>query len=115
MEIIKNAEAVSGANSDKCKTIEYSFNDKDIDLGLATITGRYPEIGYCVNLVSKELIYVLDGSGKLCFKDKMIDFQTGDAILINNNEKYYWDTKYCKVSMSCAPAWNENQHKIEKE
>lgn len=115
MKIIKNSEAVIGANSDKCKTIEYSFNDKEIDLGLATITGRYPEIGYCVNLVSKELIYILDGSGKLCFKDKMIDFQTGDAILINNNEKYYWDTKYCKVSMSCTPAWNENQHKIEKE
>ena len=63
MKIIRSDEAVQCANSEKCKTIEYSFGDKDIDLGLATITGRYPEFGFCVNLISKELIYVLEGSG----------------------------------------------------
>ena len=112
MKIIRNEEAIHGENSDKCKTIEYSFGDEDIDLGLATITGRYPETGYCVNLVSKELIYVLEGNGKLCFEDEIIDFKQGDAILIENNRKYYWDTEYCKVSMSCTPAWNEEQHRI---
>lgn len=61
MEIIKYENAEKGANSDKCKTLEYSFKDKDIDLGIATITGRYPETGYCVNLKSKELIYVIEG------------------------------------------------------
>jgi len=50
MKIIKNTEAMKGTNSEKCKTIEYFFGDKDIDLGLATITGRYPDDGYCVNL-----------------------------------------------------------------
>ena len=112
MKIIRNNEAIVGANSDKCKTIEYSFGDKDIDLGLATITGRYPESGFCVNLVSKELIYVLEGSGKLCFEDQTVSFSQGDAILIENNKKYYWRTDYCKVSMSCSPAWNPEQHKL---
>lgn len=45
MQIIKSSDAINGVNSDKCKTLEYSFGDKDIDLGLATITGRYPENG----------------------------------------------------------------------
>lgn len=45
MQIIKSSDAIKGVNSDKCKTIEYSFGDKNIDLGLATITGRYPENG----------------------------------------------------------------------
>ncbi len=112
MKVIKNDDALRGENSEKCKTLEYSFGDKDIDLGLATITGRYPEIGYCVNLISKELIYVLDGSGKLYFENKSINFSKGDAILIENNEKYYWETQYCKVSMSCTPAWSEEQHKL---
>ena len=58
MQVIKKNNAIKGANSDKCKTLEYSFNDKDIDLGIATITGRYPELGYCVHTISKELIYV---------------------------------------------------------
>ena len=43
IKIIKSIEAVNSSNSDKCKTIEYLFGDKDIDLGLAIITGRYPE------------------------------------------------------------------------
>ena len=112
MKIIKSEEAIKGSNSDKCLILEYSFGDKDIDLGVATITARYPEIGYCVNLISKELIYVLDGSGNLCFEDISINFSKGDSILIDSNEKYYWDTDYCKVTMTCTPAWNEDQYRI---
>ena len=111
MKIIRKNEAVLGTNTDKCNTIEYSFGDKDIDLGLATITGRYPSEGYCVNLISKELVYVLEGSGELHFEDEVISFQEGDAILIENNKKYYWNTNYCKVSMSCSPAWSIEQYK----
>lgn len=111
MQVIKYSDAIEGANSDKCKTLEYSFNDKDIDLGIATITGRYPENGYCVNTISKELIYVLEGNGKLNFENDFVEFEKGDSILIDSNEKYYWDSTYCVVSMSCTPAWNEEQHK----
>ena len=112
MQFIKKSNAVKGANSDKCKTLEYSFKDKDMDLGIATITGRYPENGFCVNTISKELIYVLDGNGKLYFENNCIEFEEGDSILINSTEKYYWDSTYCIVSMTCTPAWNEEQHKL---
>jgi len=37
MEVIKLNEAEIGQNKEKCKTLEYSFGDKDIDLGIATI------------------------------------------------------------------------------
>jgi len=111
MKIIKNNEAEIGANNEKCKTIEYSFGDKDLDLGVATIRGRYPESGFCLNLISKELIYVLEGSGELCFENEIVKFNQGDAILIENNKKYYWNTEYCKVSMFCTPAWNPEQYK----
>lgn len=110
MQIIRNENAIKGANSDKCKTLEYSFGDKDIDLGVAVITGRYPESGYCKNIVSKELIYVLEGTGTLYFENESINLSVGDSILIDSNEKYYWDTTYCKVSMTCTPAWTEEQH-----
>lgn len=112
MKIIKSSEAIKAAHSDKCKNTEYSFGDKDIDLGLATITGRYPENGFCINLISKELVYVLEGSGRLCFEDRSVEFSEGDSILINNNEKYYWETEYCKVSMACTPAWSIEQYKL---
>lgn len=109
---ISKDEAFIDSNSDNCKTIEYSFDDKDIDLGLAVITGRYPDKGYCVNVISKELIYVIEGSGVLCFENDQIPFKKGDSILIGNNEKYYWMSDYCKVSMTCTPAWTKEQHMI---
>ena len=65
--------------------------DKHIDLGIATISGRYPDEGYGVNLISKELIYVIEGSGTLNFENKKIEFSEGDSILIEPNEKYYYD------------------------
>ena len=114
MKVIKYDNALKGKNSEKCKTLEYSFMDKDIDLGIATITGRYPDNGYCVNLISKELIYVIEGNGTLNFESKKIGFSKGDSILIEPNEKYYYDTEYCKISMSCTPAWSMEQHKLVK-
>ena len=98
-----------------CKTIEYSFQDKDLDLGIAIIKGRYPEKGYCMNEISKELIYILEGTGKIITNKKEISFKEGDAIFINPKEKYYWDTTYCKASMSCTPAWSPNQYKVVEE
>lgn len=112
MQIIRNRDAAKGANSSNCKTIEYSFDDKTIDLGVATITGRYPENGYCTNTISKELIYVIEGNGKIYFEKESVEFTKGDSILIDANEKYYWDSTYCIVSISCAPAWSEEQYKI---
>lgn len=112
MKVIKLKEAVSGANSDVCKMLEYSFSDKDIDLGISTITGRYPTEGYCINTISKALIYVLEGSGLLYFEEGSIEFQKGDSILIDANEKYYWDSSYCVISISCTPAWNKEQYRI---
>ena len=92
MEIIKYDNALKGNNSDKCKTLEYSFNDKEMYLGVATINGRYPDKGYGVNLVSKELIYVIEGKGKLNFENKVkvkkLIFVCGFNNYLGINEQY---------------------------
>ncbi len=111
MKVIKSNVAIKNSNSNKCKTIEYSFNDNELDLGLATITGRYQDFGYCVNEISKELIYVLDGKGKLIFEDNIIEFSKGDSILIYPKERYYWDSDYCIITMTCNPSWTKEQYK----
>lgn len=54
------------------------------------------------------------GSGKLYFENDCVEFEKGDSIFIDKNEKYYWDSSFCVVSMSCTPAWNEEQHKLIK-
>lgn len=35
-----------------------------------------------------------------------------DDLQYKPNEKYYWDSPYYVVSMSCTPAWCKEQHKI---
>lgn len=114
MRIIKLEQAEKSNNSEKCKVLEYSFNDKDIDCATAVISGRYPDIGYCMNEECKELIYVIEGEGTLNKEDGIIKFKKGDAILINKGEKYYWDA-HCTIVMPCTPAWYPEQHKLIKE
>ena len=43
MKVIKLENAEAGQNKETCKTLEYSYGDKDIDVGIAVITGRFPE------------------------------------------------------------------------
>ena len=112
MKVIKSNEVFEGSNSEKCKIFGYPFEDKDMDICVSVITGRYPDSGYCKHLVCKELIYVLEGSGKLHFEDKVVDFAAGDAVWVNPNEKYYWETNYCKVTITCSPAWYKEQYEI---
>ena len=98
-------------NSDSCIATEYDFKDRDIDISTAVIKGRYPEKGFCVNTQVKEIIFVIDGRGEIFKGNERISFQKGDAILIDKNEKYFWNAD-CKVVMSCSPAWHIEQHKI---
>ena len=57
------------------------------------------------------MIFVLSGKGEICTEKDKISFKAGDAILINKNEKYYWNAK-CKIVIVCSPAWTPTQHKI---
>lgn len=115
MEVIKSKEAIKKENSIDCINKEYSFKDKDIDLCISKINGRYPDSGYCLNKISKELVYIISGSGKLVFNDKIVEYKKGDSILIDTNEKYYWDTKSSEVVITCTPAWNVNQYEVVSE
>ena len=51
MKIVKSSDAQIIKNSDTSKLLEYSIGleDKDIDFCINTISGRYPEKGYCTN------------------------------------------------------------------
>jgi len=99
-------------NSPTCAVYEYSIEDKDINGAVAHINGRYPEYGYAVNMISKELAYVVSGSGKIVVGDNEKLINQGDMILISPGEKYYWDG-VMTLFLACTPAWYPEQHKVE--
>ena len=88
MKIVKSSDAQIIKNSDTSKLLEYSIglNNKDIDFCINTISGRYPEKGYCTNENCKEICYILEGSGTFNKKDESINFEKGDVILIEKKK-----------------------------
>ena len=89
---------------------EYPEGDLDIWGAVIEINGRYPEKGRTVNLECKELVYFLEGEGKLVVEDKEIEVRKGDQVVIEPGEKFYWQGKL-KMFMPCTPAWHPEQHK----
>lgn len=49
---------------------EYVMTDPVINGAVADIHGRYPEKGFAVNSASREIVYVIDGSGIVGLLDK---------------------------------------------
>ena len=113
MKKVKSSDAQIIKNSDTSKLLEYSIGlkDKDIDFCINTISGRYPEEGYCTNDKCKEICYILEGNGTRNKKDESINFEQGDVILIDKKEIYYWNGN-CKIIMICTPAWYKEQCKL---
>ncbi len=79
MKIVKFSDAQTVKNSHTSKLLEYSIdlNDKDIDFCINTISGQYPEKGYCTNERCKEICYILEGKGTLNKRDESINFEKG--------------------------------------
>ena len=114
MKIVKNEEADKIINSKTSELLEYSIklNEKDLDFCINTITGRYPEKGFCSNQECQELCFVLEGEGTFNKKDnEPVQFKKGDIIYIDKKETYYWNGNF-KVSVVCTPAWTKEQCKL---
>ena len=69
MKVCKKENSVLYKNSNECHNMEYPLGDPDINVSVATVNGKYPETGYCINLEVKELLYIMEGAGKLIKKD----------------------------------------------
>lgn len=113
MKIVKKEEAQIIKNSDTSSLLEYSIklNEKNIDFCINTISGRYPEKGYCTNEMCQEIGYILEGYGSINKKDESISFKQGDVIFIDKNDVYFWSGD-CKIIMVCCPAWYKDQCKL---
>ncbi|MBN1216104.1 MAG: hypothetical protein JXA99_11775 [Candidatus Lokiarchaeota archaeon] len=111
--VIKKNNAMKIVNGSSCTAYEYSFDEKDINIALIEINGRYPDIGLSLNQIVKEMIYVISGKGKIVIENKEYEIEEGDSVLILPNKKYFIDGSL-KLLVSCSPAWDVSQYKIIK-
>lgn len=106
---MKKSERKKFANSPDCIAYEYDLNDKDINTAIIELKGRYPNKGRVTNKVCKEIVFVIEGEGKIEIDNKEFSLQEEDMILILPNQKYFFDGKM-KIATSCYPAWYSEQH-----
>ncbi|MBS0629164.1 MAG: DUF861 domain-containing protein [Verrucomicrobia bacterium] len=109
MEVVKLQDAIKHQNSSECTVLEYAMQNNEINIGVAEITGRYPEEGFAVNLKCTEMGYIVKGHGKLVTETSSAELGEGDVVLIPAGEKYYWEG-LMTVVMPVAPAWYPEQH-----
>ncbi len=110
MNHIKSDSSIQFQNSPDCVAYEYEFKDeKDINSAVIELSGRYPEIGYAVNLVCKELVFVIEGSGDVSTIHDKTHLETGDMIRLDSNEQYYFNGNM-KLLISSTPAWYPEQY-----
>ncbi len=110
MKFLKQKDSKTFDNISTIST-EYPLGDKDINIAIEIIKGRYPEKGLAFNTICKEMYYVLEGSGKIVIEGETVLLEKGDVVLIEPNEKYYIEGNL-KLVIPCTPEWTKEQHKI---
>lgn len=110
MKVLKKTQADKFANSSTCSGVEYSFNEKLLNIAVITIDGRYPSRGHLTNEVINEIIYVIDGTGTIGVGDKVNKLSPGDAVFIKSGERYFLEGKM-QIFVPCTPAFYPEQHK----
>ncbi|OIN93067.1 hypothetical protein CO181_04215 [candidate division WWE3 bacterium CG_4_9_14_3_um_filter_43_9] len=112
MKIIKKNQVEKVKNSHTCMVMEYPLRDTEINGAIAEILGRYPHEGWIMNMICKELVYVLSGKVDLAVLGKKVKLEEGDEAIIMPKEKFYWEGR-CKLFIACTPAWCSSQYKEE--
>lgn len=109
MQIVTKLTAEKFKNSTTCFGTEATFKDASMNGALITVKGRYPEDGYALNEVCKELVFVVKGGGVIHMPTETIEFSAGDTIYLENNDAFFWDGDM-ELYTVCTPAFYPEQH-----
>lgn len=110
MKLIRRSDVQERKTSEATIVSEYATGDKDINVAVIKMSGRYPSAGRVMNEKCKELGFVMEGSGKIVVEGEEILLQEGDLISIEPGEKYFWDA-HATLLVPTVPAWYPEQHK----
>lgn len=111
MEFVQASDLKSISNGPTCTIQPIPIHDKEIDMAIARISGRYPQHGWAVNKICRMMGFVLEGTGKLGLKDRVVHLSANDSVLIMPGEKYYWEGNMTLLLPS-TPAWSPDQYRL---
>ena len=109
MNHCKKNDTIHRKNSDNCCITEFPTKDSKINFAISKTSARYPETGCAMNVECDEIVYIQEGKGKIVIDGKECLLNTGDVILVNDKEKFYWDGTMT-LHIACTPAFFPEQH-----
>jgi len=109
MKKIERKEAEEFQHGETCTVSEYSLGEEMIDAAIVKINGRYPDEGWVMNRISKEVAFVVNGQGKLVSEGGEEYLGKGDVALIESEEKFFWEGEM-EIFIACTPAWKYSQY-----
>ena len=109
MELIKKSQANTVQATKSTKFSEYFSDDRLLGGALITIKGRYPEEGFALNQICRELAYITKGTGKLATGNSIAKFSEGDVLYLLPDEKFFWEGSFTMFVVT-SPAFDPKQH-----
>ncbi|KKU83402.1 hypothetical protein A2973_04545 [Candidatus Gottesmanbacteria bacterium RIFCSPLOWO2_01_FULL_49_10] len=114
MIIIQSSQTNKVQASPTTSIWEFTMEEKSISGAIAAIKDRYPEKGFAVNRVSKELVFVISGNGHIITPNQKKPIQVGDLVFLDKRETYAWEGNLT-LFMANTPKFDPKQHKISDE
>jgi len=111
MKILRKIRSITHKSQKSCVVTEFPLKDTDINAAIVKLSGRYPEKGRAVNSVSKELAYIMSGSGYIVAEGRKTTLNKGDLIMISPGERYFLNGRLA-LFISNTPAWHLGQYKM---
>lgn len=90
---------------------EFAMEEKAISGAIAQINGRYPEKGFAVNKISKELAFIVSGQGHIVTPNQKKSSSFGDLIFLDKDESFAWEGNLT-IFMVTTPKFDPRQHII---
>jgi hypothetical protein len=90
MEIVHKKQS-RAHDADGAMVYEYDMRDAGLGGATAEIAGRHPHKGWVINQASKQLAFVMVGTGRLVTPSGARELTAGDMVLCDQGEKFAWE------------------------
>ena len=111
MNIIQSSQTKKIQASPTTTIWEFVMKEQSISGAIAEIKERYPEKGFAVNKISKELIFVISGAGYVLSPSAKHAITIGDVIFLDKGERFAWQGNLT-IFMATTPKFDPKQHDI---
>ncbi len=109
MNIIQSSQTKKIQASPTTTIWEFVMKEQSISGAIAEIKERYPEKGFAVNKISKELAFVISGDGYAITQNEKRPIHVDDLIYLDKGETYAWEGNLT-LFMANTPKFDPKQH-----